>query len=110
MDNTALVSNNACPSGRSLHLAPLRFKNAFPYIQAVKSSPTVSEASTFSSHPIGQFLARFSLPREIEEIILATWKPKTAAKYKSFIDRWKHFCIRGSENWYTPSANSVLKF
>ena len=110
MDNTVLVSNNARPSDRSPHSAPFRFKNAFPTIQTVKSSPTVSEASTFSSHPIGQSLAQFGLPREIEEVILAAWKPKTAAKYKSFIDRWKLFCIRGSENCYTPSVNSVLKF
>ena len=88
------------PSG--LKILSLPFKPS-------KRSLTVSEASTFSSHPIVQSLERFSLPREIEEVILAAWKPKTAAKYKSFIDRWKLFCIRGSENCYTPSVNSALK-
>ena len=110
MDNTVLVSNNPCPSGRSPDPAPSRFKIAFPTIQIVKSSSTVSEASTFSSHPIGQSFTQFDLLKEIEEVILAAWKPKAAAKYKSFINRWKHFSIRGSENCYTPSVNSVLKF
>ena len=109
VNNTVLVSNIARPSDRSPHSAPFRFKNTFPTIQTVKSSPTFSEASTFSSHPIGQSLAQFGLPREIE-VILAAWKPETAAKYKSFIDKWKLFCIRGSEDCYTPSVNSVLKF
>ena len=98
MDNTVLVSDNDRPSDRSSHSAPIRFKNTF------------SKASTFSSHPFGQSLAQFGLPREIEEVILAAWKPKTAAKYKSFIDRWKLFCVQGSENCYTRSVNSVLKF
>ena len=105
-----LVSSNPCPSGRSPDPAPSRFKIAFPTIQIVKSSSTVSEASTFSSHPIGQSLTQFDLLKEIEEVILAAWKPKAAAKYKSFINRWKYFSIRGSENCYTPSVNSVLKF
>ena len=107
---TVLVSNNACPSDRSPHSAPFRFKNIFCTIQTVESSPTVSEASTFSNNPIGQSLAQFGPPREIEEVILAAWKPETAAKYKSFIDRRKLFGIRGCENCYTPSVNSVLKF
>ena len=98
MDNTVLVSNNDRPSDRSSHSAPIRFKNFF------------SKASTFSSHPFGQSLAQFGLPREIEEVILAAWKPKTAAKYKSFIDRWELFCIRGSKNCYTPSVNSALYY
>ena len=98
MDNTVLVSNNDGRSDRSSHSTPIRFKNTF------------SEASTFSSHPFGQSLAQFGLPRENEEVILAAWKPKTTAKYKSFIDRWKLFCIRRSKNCYTPSVNSVLKF
>ena len=51
VSNTVLVSKNALPSDRSPHSAPFRFKNASPTIQAVKISPTVSEASTFSSHP-----------------------------------------------------------
>ena len=110
VENTVLASNNTRPSDRSPHSAHSRFKNTFTTIQTVESSPTVSEASTFSSQPIGQFLAQFGLPREIEEVILAVWKPKTAAKYKSFIDRWKLFCVQGSENCYTPSVNSVLKF
>ena len=110
MDSTVLVSNNAHPSGRSPHSVPFRFKNTFPTIQTVKNSPTGSEASTFSSHPIRQSLARFSLPTKIEEVIFAAWEPKTATKYKSFIDRWKLFCIRGSESCYTRSVNSVLKF
>ena len=110
MGNTVLVSNNAGSSYRSPHSAPSRYKNAFPTIQTVKRSLTVFKVSVFSSHPIRQSLAQFGLPREIEEVILAAWKPKTAAKYKSFIDRWKLFCIRGSENCYTPSVNSVLKF
>ena len=110
MDSTVLVSNNAHPSGRSPHSVPFRFKNTFPTIQTVKNSPTGSETSTFSSHPIRQSLARFSLPTEIEEVIFAAWEPKTATKYKSFIDRWKLFCIRGSESCYTRSVNSVLKF
>ena len=110
VDNTVLVSNNALPPDRSPHSVPFRFKNAFPTIQTVESSPTVSKASIFSSHPIGHSLAQFSFPWEIEEVILAAWKPKTAVKYKSFIDRWKRFCIQGSENCYTPSMNSVLKF
>ena len=110
MDNTALVYSNVRPSDRSPHSAPFRFKNTFFTIQYVEKSPTVSEASTFSSHPIGQSLAQFGLPREVEEVILATWKPKAAAKYKSFIDRRKIFCIRGSEKCYTPFVNSVLKF
>ena len=92
MDNTVLVSNNARPSDILPHSAPFRFKNTLPTIQTVKSSHTVSEASTFSS------LAQFGLRRELEEVILAAWKPKTVAKYKSFIDRWKLFCVRGSEN------------
>ena len=50
VSSTVLVSKNARPSDRSRHSAPFRFKNAFPSIQAVKSSLTVSEASTFSSH------------------------------------------------------------
>ena len=95
MDNTVLVSNNARPSDILPHSAPFRFKNTFPNIQTVKSSRS---------------LAQFGLRREIEEVILAAWKPKTAAKYKSFIDRWKLFCVRGSENCYSPSVNSVLKF
>ena len=116
VENTVLASNNTRPSDRSPHSAHSRFKNTFTTIQTVESSPTVSEASTFSSHPIGQFLAQFGLPREIEEVILAVWKPKTAANYKSFIDRWKPFCIRGKPfclqmvYCYTPSVNSVLKF
>ena len=110
VDNTVLVSNNVRPSCRSPHSVPFRFKNAFPNIQTVKSSSAISEASTFSSHPIGQSLAQFGLPRGIQEVILAPWKPKTAGKYKSFIDRYKQFCIRGSENCYTPSVNSVSKF
>ena len=104
------MPTKARPSDRSSHSALFRFKNTFSTIQTVESSLTISEALTFSSHPIGQSPAQFGLPREIEEVILAVWKPKTAAKYKSFIDRWKHFCIRGSENCYTPSVNSVLKF
>ena len=60
VDNTVLVSDNACSSGRSPPSAPLRFKNE-PTIQAIKSSPSVSEASTFSSHSIGQSLAQFDL-------------------------------------------------
>ena len=95
MDNTVLVSNNAHPSDILPHSAPFRFKNTFPNIQTVKSSRS---------------LAQFGLRREIEEVILAAWKPKTAAKYKSFIDRWKLFCVRGSENCYSPSVNSVLEF
>ena len=110
MDNTALVYNNVRPSDRSPHSAPFRFNNTFFTIQYVEKSPTVSEASTFSSHPIGQSLAQFGLPREVEEFILAAWKPKAAAKYKSFIDRRKLFCIRGSEKCYTPFVNSVLTF
>ena len=70
MDNTALVYNNVRPSDRSPHSAPFRFKNTFLTIQYVEKSPTVSEASTFSSHPIGQSLAHFGLPREVEEVIL----------------------------------------
>ena len=108
MENTVLVSNNACPSvdhpiqltsGLKTLCLPFKPSNTHP----------VSEASTFSSHPNGQSLAQFGLPREIE-VILAAWKPKTAAKYKSFIDTWKPFCIRESENCYTTSVNSVLKF
>ena len=94
MDNTVLASNNARPSDRSPHSAPFKFKNTFPAIQTVKISPTVCKASTFSSHPIGQSLAQFGLPREIEEVILAAWKSKTAAKHKSFIDR-KFFVYEG---------------
>ena len=82
-----LVSNNARPSDKSPHSAPFRFKNAFPTIQTVKSSPTVSEASTFSSRLIGKSFAQFGIPRKIEEVILAACQPKTAAKYKSFVDR-----------------------
>ena len=110
MENTVLVSNNACPSDRSPHSAPFRFKNAFFTIQTIKSSHTVSEASTFSIHPIGQSLAQFGLPREIEEVIFVAQEPKTAAKYKSFIDRRKRFCKQESENYYTSSVNNVLKF
>ena len=110
MDNTVLVLDNACPSGRSPPSAPFRFKNAFPTIQTIKSSHSVSEVSAFSSHPIGQSLAQFGLPREIEEVILAVWKPKTAAKFKSYINRWKFFCRREREDCYTRCVNSVLKF
>ena len=91
---------NLRPSAGSPHSAPFRFKNAFPTRQIVKSSPTVYKASTFSSHPIRQSLAQFGLPRKIKEVILAAWKRKTAAIYKPFIDRWKFFCMRGSENCY----------
>ena len=91
MDNTALASNNDCPSNRSPHSASFRFENVFPTIQTTANSTTVSEASTFISHHIGQSLAQFGLPKEIEEAILAVLKPKTAAKYKSFIDGWKIF-------------------
>ena len=110
MDNTVLASRNARPSDRSSHSTLFWFKNTLSTIQTVERSPTASEASTFSRHPIGQSLAQFGLRRETEEVILAAWKPKTAAKHKSFIDRWKLFCIRGSENCYTPSVNSLLKF
>ena len=90
MDNTVLVSYNASPSGRSPPLASLGIKKAFPDFQTVRSSPTVFKASTSSNHPIGQ-----TLQREIEDVLLAVWKAKAAAKYKSFIDRWKLFCIQG---------------
>ena len=110
MDNTALASNNDCPSNRSPHSASFRFENVFPTIQTTANSTTVSEASTFISHHIGQSLAQFGLPKEIEEAILAVLKPKTAAKYKSFIDGWKIFWVLGSEKCYTPPVNSVLKF
>ena len=99
MDNTVLVSYNASPSGRSPPLASLGIKKAFPDFQTVRSSPTVSQASTSSNHPIGQ-----TLQREIEDVLLAVWKAKAAAKYKSFIDRWKLFCIQGSDNCYKPSV------
>ena len=82
-----MVSNNDRPSDRSPHSASFRFKNFFPTIQTIINSATVFEALTFISHHIGQSLAQFVLPREIEEVILAMWKPKAAAKYKSFIDR-----------------------
>ena len=87
MDNTVLVFNNASPSGRS---------GDFP---TFRGSPNVSEASISSNHPIGQ-----TLQREIEDVLLAAWKAKTAAKYKSFIDRWKLFSIQGSDNCYTTSV------
>ena len=103
------MPTNARPSDRSSHSALFRFKNTFSTIQTVESSLTISEALTFSSHPIGQSPAQFGLPREIEEVILAVWKLKTTTEYKSFIDRWKLFCIRGSENCYIPSVNSLLK-
>ena len=35
--NNSRNSNNSRPSGRSLYLAPFRFKNAFPTIQTVKA-------------------------------------------------------------------------
>ena len=105
-----LVSINDRSSDRSPHSASFRFKNLFPTIQTITNSATVSKASTFISYPIRQSLAQFGLPREIEEVIVVAWKPKTGAKYKSFIDRWKLFCLLGGKNCYTKSVNSVLKF
>ena len=79
VDNTVLASDNAFPSGRTPPLASFRFKRAFLTIKTIKSSPTFSEASVFSSHPIGQSLTQFELIREIEEVIVAAWKTKIAA-------------------------------
>ena len=90
-----MVSDNACLSLST----SVRFKNGFPTIQTIKSSQTVSEASPFSSHPIGQSLAQFSLPKEIEEIILTAWKPKTAVKYN----------VRTYEDKFLILPNSSLK-
>ena len=52
VDNTVMVSDNARPSDRLPPSAPFRLKKTLPIIQTVKSSPTVSEASTFRNHPI----------------------------------------------------------
>ena len=79
VDNTVLASDNAFPSGRTPPLASFRFKRAFLTIKTIKSSPTFSEASVFSSHPIGQSLTQFELIREIEEVIVGAWKTKIAA-------------------------------
>ena len=42
---------------------------------------------------VEELVARSSFLREFEQIILAAWNPKTAAKYKSFSDRWKLFFV-----------------
>ena len=65
------------------------------------------------THPLSpklQLLAVILLGNPLHSSVFTFRKSKTTAKYKYFIDRWKIFCIRESENCYTPSVNSNLEF
>ena len=104
MDNTVLVSYNASPSGRSPPLASLEIKKAFPDFQTVRSSPTVSKASTSSNHPIGQ-----TLQREIELSSLLSGKPKPLQNTNLSLTDGNYFVYKG----VTVAINHlfcVLKF
>ena len=50
------------------------------------------------------------IPREIEDIIVQSWRPGTSRKYDIYISKWVQFCSERNFSLYETTINQILLF
>ena len=88
------------PSGLKMLSLPFKLSKPQP----------VSEASTFKRHSIGQPLHCSAFTEKLKKSFSQSGNLKLAQNTNLSLTDRNLFCIRGTQNCYTTSVNSVLKF
>ena len=73
-------------------------------------SSTEPTVTTSGMQSIREQLTKHSIPGDIANIVMASWRPATHKQYNVYIKKWQAFCVQEKINSLQPSVNSVLKF
>ena len=109
VDNAGLVYRRA----ESLDRAPAGFpRDQRCSLQSATtgSSSAAPQALSHGMQIVRSHFLNHSVPPQITDVIMSSWKPGTQKQYTVYLHKWSHFCAERQVNSLSPTVTDILHF
>jgi len=77
---------------------------------ATGSSSTAPQALSHGMQIVRGHFLNHSVPPQITDIIMSSWKPGTQKQYNVYLHKWANFCAQRQVNSLSPTVTYILRF
>ena len=109
MDNTTLVYQCAEPADRLPACLP-GGRCCSIQSSSTRSSRTEPQALSHGMQTVRSHFLNNSVPPDITEIIMSSWKSSTQKQYNVYIHKWIECCAQRQVNSLSPAVTDILRF
>ena len=109
VDNAGMVYRRA----ESVDRAPADFprgQQCSLQSASTRSSSAAPQAISHGMQIVRSHFLNHSVPPQITDIIMSSWKPGTQRQYNVYLHKWSHLCAERQVNSLSPTVTDILHF